>query len=215
MMSLPGRRPRTRCLPLKFYLPELKFVRTGGIFMSIKQFIEDSLNRQNQLLTEAVSDLTPAELAWQPGPQSNPIGWTLWHLLRVEDMWVQFFAQRRTEIWERDGWHETFGLPPRDNGFGHTTEQVSSFPALALTPLLQYGEAVRAGTLEFLRGLDPAGLAATPWADRPNMWWHDFPVVDMFRQIIGELYQHLGQIAYLKGIQRGFGALPPTFGAPR
>lgn len=181
----------------------------------LNQFIQDSLDQEYQLLTEVVQDLTAAELAWQPGPQSNSIGWTLWHMQRVEDMWVQFFAQRRAELWERDGWHERFGLPTRDTGFGHTPEQVAGWPSLDLNALLQYGEAVRAGTLEFLRGLDPAGFAATPWSDRPNMWWHDFPVGGMFRQIIGELYQHLGQIAYLKGIQRGFGALPPAFATPR
>lgn len=183
--------------------------------MTLNQFIEDSLNREYQLLTEAVQDLTLEELAWQPGPQSNPIGWTLWHMLRVEDMWVQFFAQRQPELWERDGWHEKFGLPTRDTGFGHTAEQVASFTVLDLTTLLQYGEAVRTSTLAYLQGLSPADFEATPWSDRPNMWWHDFPVGDMFRQIIGELYQHLGQIAYLKGTQRGFGALPTTFGSPR
>ena len=182
--------------------------------MAPKQFIEDSLNREYHLLAEAVQDLTVEELAWQPGSQSNSIGWTLWHMLRVEDMWVQFFAQRQPELWERDGWHEKFGLPTRDTGFGHTTEQVANFHALNLPTLLQYGEAVRFGTLTYLEGLSSADFEVTPWSDRPTIWWHDFKVVDMFQQIIGELFQHLGQVAYLKGIQRGFGAIPPTFGTP-
>ena len=100
--------------------------------------------------------LTPEELTWQPSPDANPIGWMLWHTLRVEDMWVQFFIQGQIEMWERDGWHEKFGLPTRDNGFGHTPEQVANFPALDLQELLRYGEAVRAGTLEHLRGLSAA-----------------------------------------------------------
>ena len=66
--------------------------------MAPKQFIEDSLNREYHLRDEAVQDLTVEELAWQPGSQSNSIGWTLWHMLRVEDMWVQFFAQRQPEL---------------------------------------------------------------------------------------------------------------------
>ena len=182
--------------------------------MELSQFIEDALNQENGLLREAVDDLTGEELVWQPGAESNPIGWTLWHMLRVEDMWVQFFAQRQTEIWERDGWHEKFGLPTRDNGFNHTPQQVAEFPALEFGTLLEYGEAVRAGTLEYLRGLSPEGLEVMPWADRPNIWWHNLPVAAMFRQLIGEFYQHLGQIAYLKGLQRGFGALPAEFATP-
>ena len=155
--------------------------------MAPKQFIEDSLNRECQLLAEVVQDLTVEELAWQPSTQSNSIGWTLWHMLRVEDMWVQFFAQRQPELWEREGWHEKFGLPTRDTGFGHTSEQVAGFHALDLPTLLQYGEAVRLGTQTYLQGLSSADFEATPWSDRPTIWWHDFKVGDMFRQIIGEL----------------------------
>ena len=73
---------------------------------------------------------------------------------------------------------------------------------------------MRFGTLTYLEGLSSADFEVTPWSDRPTIWWHDFKVVDMFQQIIGELFQHLGQVAYLKGIQRGFGAIPPTFGTP-
>jgi hypothetical protein len=183
--------------------------------LTLNQFIEDTLAWERQLLLQVVQDLTPEELAWRPGPAANPLGWTLWHMLRIEDMWLQFFAQRQLEIWEREGWHQRFDLPTRDNGFGHTPEQVTNFPALDLASLLQYGEAVRAGTLEYLRGLGPEDFQSAPWADRPNMWWHDFQVGAMFRQIIGELYQHLGQMAYLKGLRRGAGALPPNFASPR
>jgi hypothetical protein len=183
--------------------------------MTLNQFIEDSLDQEQKLLAEVVSDLTSEELAWRPGPEANPMGWILWHMLRVEDMWVQFFAQRQLELWEREGWHERFGLPTRDNGFGHTTEQVAGFPALDLTTLLQYGEAVRAGTLEYLSSLGREAFQAMPRADRPDVWWHALSVGAMFYQIIGELYQHLGQLAYLKGLQRGAGALPPYFATRR
>ena len=95
--------------------------------MTLNEFIEDAFNVEHEFLMEAVKDLTPEELRWRPGPEANPIGWMLWHMIRVEDMWFQFFIQRQLEIWERDGWHEKFGLPTRDNGFGHTTEQVAQF----------------------------------------------------------------------------------------
>lgn len=183
--------------------------------MTLNQFIEDSLNREQQLLQEVVSDIIPEELTWRPGPDANPMGWILWHMLRVEDMWAQFFAQRQLELWERDGWHEKFGLPTRDTGFGHTPEQVAAFPALDLPTLLQYGEAVRAGTLEYLMSLGPEDFRLMPRADRPDVWWHSFSVEAMFRQIIGETYQHLGQLAYLKGLKRGAGALSPSFATPR
>jgi len=149
-------------------------------------------------------------LIWRAGPEANTIGWTLWHMLRVEDMWLQFFIQRQPELWEREGWHEKFGLPTRDNGFGHSPEQVANFPALDLANLLRYGAAVRSGTLDYLGGLAPEDFDVAPRQQRPEL-----TVGVLFRQVVGELYQHLGQIAYLKGLQRGFAdAFPPTYGAP-
>ena len=177
--------------------------------MSLNEFIESALNMEQQLLVEAVEDLTPEELTWQPGPDANTMGWMLWHTIRVEDMWIQFFIQRQIEIWERHGWHEKFGLPTRDNGFGHSPEQVAGFPALDMQELLRYGEAVRTGTLEHLRGLSPEDFDHVPREQRPNL-----TVGAVYRQLLGEFFQHQGQIAYLKGLRRGSGALPPTYATP-
>ncbi len=165
--------------------------------MTLNEFIEDALAKEHEFLTEAVHDLTPEELAWRPGPEANPINWILWHMLRVEDMWIQFFIHNQPEIWERDGWNQKFGLPTRDNGFGHTPEQVAQFPTLDLQELLNYGEAVRAATLVYLKGLAPEDYQVVPRERRPEM-----SVGAIFRQIIGEFYQHQGQISYLKGLIR-------------
>ena len=165
--------------------------------MTLNEFIEDAFDKEYEFLMDALSDLTPEEAVWRPGPEANPIVWILWHMLRVEDMWFQFFIQRNSEIWERDGWNEKFGLPTRDNGFGHTAEQVANFPALDIRELISYGDAVRAETLEYLRGVTAEDLAVVPRSARPEM-----SVAAIFRQVIGEVYQHQGHIAYLKGLQR-------------
>ena len=176
---------------------------------TLNQFIEDALTKEQDFLLEAVQDLTPEELAYRAGAGANPIGWMLWHMYRVEDMWVQFFVQSKPELWEAEGWKEKFGLPPRDNGFGHTPEQVADFPALDLKELLSYGAAIRASTLEFLRGLTPEDFQVVPRERRPG-----FTVASMFRQIIGEFYQHTGQIAYVKGLIRGADAFAANYTAP-
>ena len=165
--------------------------------MTLNEFIVDAFAKEQEFLSDAVGALTPQEMMWRAGPEANPIGWILWHMLRVEDMWFQFFIQRQTEIWEREGWNEKFGLPTRDNGFGHTQEQVADFPALDLQELLRYGQSVRRGTLEYLKTLGPDDYNQVPREQRPEM-----SVGAIFRQVIGEVYQHQGHIAYLKGLQR-------------
>ena len=164
--------------------------------MTLNEFIADALEKENGFLLEALDGLTADELAWQPAPDANSIGWILWHMVRVEDMWIQFFAQFQTELWEQDGWHERFGLPTRDNGFGHTAEQVTNFPRLDLAGFLEYRAAVRAQTLAYLNTLSPEDMATVPRERRPEM-----SLGAMFRQIIGEMYQHVGHIAYLRGLQ--------------
>ena len=163
--------------------------------MTLNEFIIDVFDKEQQFLLDAVQDLTPQQLGWRAGSEANPIGWILWHMLRVEDMWIQFFIQERPEIWERDGWHQKFGLPTRDNGFGHTQEQVDGFPVLDLSELLKYREAVRAGTLEYLRGLGPEDYDRVPRERRPEM-----SIGAVLRQVVGELYQRQGHLAYLKGL---------------
>lgn len=164
--------------------------------MQLNDFIADALARESEFLLAALDGLTPDELAWQPDPDANSIGWMLWHMVRVEDMWIQFFAQFQTEIWERDGWNVKFGLPIRDNGFGHTAEQVANFPRIDLAEFLQYRAAVRQAMLDYLSTLSPDDMNTVPRERRPEM-----SLGAIFRQIIGELYQHTGQIAYLRGLQ--------------
>ena len=164
--------------------------------MTLNEFIVDALDKENGFLMESLDGLGPDELAWQPAAAANSIGWILWHMVRVEDMWIQFFAQFQTELWETEGWHEKFGLPTRDNGFGHTAEQVNDFPGVDLGEFLRYRASVRQATLAYLDTLTPDDMELVPRERRPEM-----SLGVMFRQIIGEMYQHVGHIAYLRGLQ--------------
>ena len=165
--------------------------------MTLNEFIEDAFNVEQEYLMDALGDLTPEEMMWRAGPEANSIGWILWHMTRVEDMWFQFFIRRETEIWARDGWDEKFGLPARDNGFGHTLEQVAEFPAYSLPDMLKYGTEVRTATLKYLKTVTAEQMDVVPREARPEM-----SIGRIFRQVVGEMYQHQGHIAYLKGLIR-------------
>ena len=51
--------------------------------------------------------------------------------------------------------------------------------------------------MTYLRGLGPDDYAVVPRERQPDM-----TVGAVFRQVIGELYQHQGHIAYIKGLLR-------------
>lgn len=175
---------------------------TGRLDLEAAEFIQDALTREGEMREEYVQGLRQEELRWRPGPEANHIGWILWHMARVEDFWVQFFIQRKLETWERDGWHEKFGLPTRNNGFGHTPQQVRDFPDLDLGEIMSYWRAVRPGTLEYVAALTPDQLELVPRERRPEM-----SVKAILHQIIGEFYQHLGHIDYIKGLMGSRAAL--------
>ena len=168
--------------------------------MDFREIIKMALDEYSAELRKALDGLTPEERRFQPGPESHHIDFTVWHIALVEDGWLQRFARRATTVWERDGWHEKLGLPKRDSGFGYTAGQVAGLPSFDLDELMAYYDSVRQETLRYLEGLTSEELEGCPQpALRPG-----YTVGKMFSHLIVEESQHVGQVAYLRGIQRGF-----------
>ena len=76
-------------------------------------------------------------------------------------------------------------------------EQVAEFPAYDLADMLKYGTEVRAATLKYLKTVTAEQMDVVPREARPEM-----SIGRIFRQVVGEMYQHQGHIAYLKGLSR-------------
>ncbi|MEE9146815.1 MAG: DinB family protein, partial [Candidatus Tectomicrobia bacterium] len=99
----------------------------------------------------------------------------------------------------RDAWYQKLGLPEQDGGSGYTAEQVVNMPHFDMTDCLAYYDAVRRDTLPYLEGLSPADLDRCPEPERRP----GYSIGKMFSHILVEESQHVGQVAYLRGIQRG------------
>jgi hypothetical protein len=130
------------------------------------------------------------------------IGFLVWHYARVLDRWVHSRALQILQLWEQ-GWAGRFDrLPadPDDTGFAFTDEQMEVFEAPPAELLLAYAEMARNKAIEFLEGLDDYALenvtVVNPRGGRITLQ-------TMFQQLIWEFNQHSGQIAYLRGLQRG------------
>ena len=158
-----------------------------------------ALDEYLDALRSALDGTTPEERRFQPGPESNHIDFTVWHMSRVEDRWVQDFARGTQTVWERGRWHERLGLPENDSGFGYTAEQVAGLPRFDLDLLMEYYEQVREGTLEYLQRATNRDLETYPQPDRRP----GYSIGKMFSHVIVEESQHVGQVAYLRGLQRG------------
>ena len=99
-------------------------------------------------LRPEIEPLSIEQLAWEPGPQANSIGVTLWHIARGLDFLgtrVVHGKSTEDELWHTNGWREKTGYDPRGLGYGgwgvvtgYTWEQVQDIPKLSAGELLQY-----------------------------------------------------------------------------
>jgi DinB superfamily len=167
--------------------------------MDAKEIVRMGLTEYWDGLRKALSGLTATERRFQPHTHANHIDFLVWHMARDEDGEIQAFAQRTSPIWQRDAWDQRLGLPPEDDGFGYTVEQVATLPRFDIADCLAYYEAVRRATLQYLDALTPADLDRCP--DPVRRPGHT--IGRTFSHLIVEGSQHLGQVAYLRGLQRG------------
>ena len=167
------------------------------------QFAKAVLDRNEAILFAALDGLDADELARQPGLDSNPIGWLMWHLTRVQDNHLSAMEESE-HVWLRDRWHERFGRgdDASDRGRGHTSDEVREFRSPGVDVLLAYYKAVRGRTDAFLETVSDEDL------DRqvPNVTGDGtVPMRVRLEMTLVDNIQHSGQIAYLRGLLKGKG----------
>ena len=165
--------------------------------MATKEIILASLNESWGYLNRALNGLTQEEITWRPAPHSNTIAFLLWHVTRGEDWYVNAVIGRGSAIYDTEGWRERLGTPAT-GGNTYTEEQIQSWPTPPLKDLRAYSRAVHKRTLIFLDSITPEELLETRQPGRVQM-----TVGTLFAHLITEIAMHVGQIDYLRGVQRG------------
>ncbi len=170
--------------------------------MDFRDIARNGLEEYLSNLKGSVDGLTPVELYWQPSPNSNHISWLVWHMARVEDGWYNVRIGGGAPVYETGGFVERWGLPVERAGFGDTAEDIAAFPAIPMSELLEYSDAVRASALARLDALTEADLERTisrpGRGDPPTIAW-------ILSHVLVEEGAHLGQVQYLRGMLRGLG----------
>ena len=158
--------------------------------------LTEAFGRITELYDGVADGLDDDALHHRPGGTGNPIGWLLWHLARVQDDHVATLAGT-PQVWEE--WQDRFSLAngTDDIGYGHTSEQVDAVRIPDVSLLVDYHHEVTLATARYLETVDAAELER----EVDQRW--DPPVTAGQRlvSIIGDCLQHLGQAAYVKGLQ--------------
>lgn len=168
--------------------------------VEMRQLIQDMLERVRLTTMRALDGLSYDELKWRPSPECNSIGFILWHQIRIEDSFIQARAQGKPQIWESENWYQKLNIPLGDSGYGYTAEQIGKFPVPKLKDLLAYAQEVQTRTQDYIKSLDH-GDFDHKLVKMPPVG--DVPLGKAFALLLPHLAQHAGEMAYVRGLQRG------------
>ena len=164
--------------------------------MDVRGLLTEGFGRITELYDDVAEGLDEDQLH-QRIQGGNPIGWLLWHLARVQDHHIAGLSGE-AQVWET--FQERFALPngTDDIGYGHTSEQVDAIRIEDPQLLVEYHHEVTLATARYLHTVDEKELER----EVDQRW--DPPVTAGVRlvSIQGDCLQHLGQAAYVKGLQQ-------------
>jgi len=167
--------------------------------MELPHYIGIELSGLKMTITQILDGLTQEEINWRPASECNSIGLIFFHVARAEDMFIQSLLQKKNQIWKSEKWNEKLGVSAIEEGPHYTVEQAKAFRAPQLDDILAYYDAVRLKTKEKLRSMSAVEfdekLTFPDSVERPT--------AALFSLLISHTSQHIGEISYLRGMQRG------------
>jgi hypothetical protein len=165
--------------------------------MEAKELLKMQIEGLEMGLERTMKSLTQKEIEWQPASGCNSIGLILFHVARAEDSFMH--SDKSPELYETGKWYTKMGMKLEDSGAHFkNAEEVNCFKVPKLAQIMAYTAAVRKQTLATLAKMKPADFEK-----KIKMPWGEFPLAFMFNITIGHANQHMGEVSYLRGMQRG------------
>jgi uncharacterized damage-inducible protein DinB len=167
--------------------------------MELKEYIRMQLEGLKRGLGRATNGLNLEELKWRPSCGCNSVGLLLFHLAKSEDSFIQARLQAKPELWEAEKWYQKLNMPQTETGAHYTADQVNAFPVREMKDIMAYYDAVREATLKYLDSLSAKDLDRK-YDMKP---FGEMTTASIFSIIVTHTAQHIGEISYLRGLQRG------------
>jgi hypothetical protein len=165
--------------------------------MGTVEYFKTAITGMHQTYVDAVKDLTDEQLHFRPLDKGHHIAFALWHLVRTEDLVLNFLLRKKTPIWNEQGWDKKLGMDPQSQGTGMNAEQAAAVRITNLKDFLVYMDAVSKGTDEYLGTLKDDDLGTV----------NDLPIMGKksLYDVIGgttlvHAAEHIGEIWYIKGL---------------
>ncbi|MBL40991.1 MAG: hypothetical protein CL761_06720 [Chloroflexi bacterium] len=170
---------------------------------NFKESIISGLNEYLTALYKALDGLNIHELKWQPSLESNNIIYLVWHMARVEDNWINKILGGNQTIWEKNQWAKKLNidqnLDDADYGKGYGKEDISNLPDMNIDQLKLFYKDQRKASLDVIINLKDEDLEKDYkrlTGELKKGYW-------ILGHVLVEESQHLGQIAYIRGMIKG------------
>jgi hypothetical protein len=166
--------------------------------MEWKGLILDGYDRMPQELEEVLKGLKKTDLDWQPKTECNSIGWTVWHLARVQDAQIAELMNEE-QVYLKQKWYAKFERPtdPKDTGFGDTPQDVASFKSPSANVLSGYIRSTIDQSKTYINAISNTELDRV--LDEP--WFQPRPTVAVrLVSILADGHQHIGEASYIRGL---------------
>jgi hypothetical protein len=151
----------------------------------------------HQNLLDAVKSLTDEQLHFRPLDKGNHIAFMIWHCVRTEDLVINLMLQKKTPVWNEEGWDAKLELDPRSQGTGMSAEEAAALRINDLPAFVQYMEHTYSATNAYLSTLKEDDLDQV--RDMPGRG------KDSLGGTLGSILVrhgtgHLSEIWYVKGL---------------
>jgi DinB superfamily len=129
--------------------------------MRATELLEPQFNSVNQILHGIADDLTPKGLVTRALPNTNLIGFDLWHVARTQDWALQTLVRGVPEIIDESRWERLHVSP--GIGVGLSEAQADELAhRVVLADVLAYADAAHRAILEWLRKIPDRELGRMP-----------------------------------------------------
>ncbi len=167
-----------------------------------------ALERNWDMVAEALEGLDDATMNRRPAEHSNSIAWIFWHMNRVVDIFINARLQSAPQLWVSGGWNQKYSQTDSTGGkssvVGALAEDIAAWDAPPKDVQIGYFEAVKSAAREYIASLSEEDLAKRVTFP-PEAQTQDHTIATALGQLVWDNVAHGGQIAYLRGLFCGMG----------
>ena len=166
---------------------------------NFKTAVISGFNEYLDSLYKALDGLNKNELKWQPSLESNNIIYLVWHMARVEDNWINQIIGGNKTVWSLNNWSKKLNIEENDYGKGYLKEDISDLPDMNINDVLKFYKQQRDQSISIINELSDEDLNRDYkrlTGELKKGYW-------ILGHVLVEESQHLGQIAYIRGMIRG------------